>query len=139
MLNEDKKFRFFLIAGILAGLVQGILGLGSGSCMMIFLLTTSINTASASATTGYQILFIGLAALIEGFINGTVIFEDTAFFIGLCVVLGGASTVGMAYFLQTRNQLTVSKIVVIIALFLSMVSVVMVVPDVVNSINENGI
>lgn len=53
-----------MLAGFLAGLAQGILGVGSGSCMMSFLLTTSINASSASATTGYQVLFIGLAALI---------------------------------------------------------------------------
>ncbi len=73
MLNKNKNFNFILVAGLLAGCVQGILGLGSGSCMMIFLLTTSINAASASATTGYQVLFIGLAALMEGFINGSVV------------------------------------------------------------------
>lgn len=73
MLNKDKEFNFFLIAGMLAGLVQGILGLGSGSTMMIFFFMTPINTSSASATTGYQVLFIGLSALIEGFINGSVI------------------------------------------------------------------
>jgi len=127
-----------LAAGLLAGLVQGILGVGSGSTMMTFLLKTQINASSASATTGYQVLFIGLAALFEGFINGRVVVEDSAFFIGLCVVLGGFATLGMAYFLQTRNQVTVSKIVVIIAVFLSLVSVVMVIPDVIDLINESG-
>lgn len=127
------------MAGLTAGMIQGILGLGSGSCMMIFLLKTPINASSASATTGYQVLFIGLSALIEGFINKSVVLEDTAFFISICVVFGGAVTVGIAYFLQTKNPLTVSKIVVIIAVCLSMVSVVMVVPDVITLINTSGI
>jgi uncharacterized membrane protein YfcA len=70
MLNKDSEFLFILVAGSLAGLVQGILGLGSGSCMMSFLLTKPINASAASATAGYQVLFIGLAALIQGFING---------------------------------------------------------------------
>ncbi len=75
---------------------------------MTFLLTTSINTTSASATTGYQVLFIGMAALIEGFINGHVVMVDTVFFMGLCIVLGGAATLMIAKFLQSKNQLKVS-------------------------------
>mgnify|MGYP006869343568 CR=1 FL=1 len=63
-LADGKEFRFIMLAGFLAGLAQGVLGVGSGSCMMSFLLTTSINATSASATTGYQVLFIGLAALL---------------------------------------------------------------------------
>lgn len=127
------------MAGFLAGTVQGILGVGSGSCMMTFLLTTSINAQSASATSGYQVLFIGLAALIEGFINDEIILVDTAFFILLCMILGGGATLGLAYFLQKRDQGTVSKFVVVIAVFLSMVSVIMVIPDVISLINEDGI
>ncbi len=45
----------------------------------------------------------------------------------------------MAWFLQTRNQVTVSKIVVLIATSLSLVSVVMVIPDVVNLIKNEGL
>lgn len=136
MLNKNSEFWFILTAGLLAGFAQGILGAGSGSCMMIFLLSKPILAISASATVGYQVLFIGLAALSEGFINGAVNLEDTAFFIVLCFVLGGAVTVGMACFLQTRNQALVSKIVIIIAFSLSLVSVVMVVPDVIYLIKD---
>lgn len=62
-LNKDKEFKLIVLGGFLAGIVQGILGVGSGSCIMAVLLMTPINTTSASATSGYQILFIGLAAL----------------------------------------------------------------------------
>ena len=55
---------------MIAGGVQGLLGLGSGTCIMAVLLSTPINITSATATSGYQILFIGLAALVEGFIDG---------------------------------------------------------------------
>ncbi len=139
MLNRNREFGFILVAGLLAGLVQGILGLGSGSCMMTFLLSTPINAISASATTGYQVLFIGLSALIEGFINGSVELADTVFFIILCFVLGGAVTLGMVWYLQTKNQVTVSKIVVLIAVSLTLVSVIMVIPDVIKLIINEGI
>lgn len=127
-----------MFSGFLAGLIQGILGVGSGSTMMSFLLTTPINTTSASATTGYQVLFIGMAALIEGFINGEVNVPDTVFFMGLCIVLGGAATLALAFYLKQKDQLKVSKIVVVIAAFLSLVSVVMVVPNVVTLIIDSG-
>ena len=61
-----------IFAGSIAGLTQGILGVGAGTCMMAVLLSTSINTISGTATSGYQILFIGTSALIEGFIDGVV-------------------------------------------------------------------
>jgi uncharacterized membrane protein YiaA len=107
--------------------------------MMSFLLTKPINATSTSATVGYQVLFIGLAALIQGFINGSVNLDDSAFFIVFCFVLGGAVTLGMAWFLERQNPVTVSKIVVIIATLLSLVSVVMVIPDVVNLIKNDGL
>lgn len=91
-------------AGITAGLVQGVLGLGAGSCIMAFLLMTPINTTSASATSAYQILFIGSAALVEGFINREVKIIDTVFFLGDCIILGGAVTLAINYFLKTKNQ-----------------------------------
>lgn len=120
-----------MLAGFLAGTVTGILGVGSGSCMMSFLLSTPINASSASATTGYQVLFIGMAALIEGFINGEVNLIDTGFFIGLCFILGGAVTLGLNNYLEKKDPFKVGKIVTIIAVFLSMVSVIMVIPNVI--------
>ena len=52
-----------MAGGFFAGLIQGVLGVGSGTCIMATLLHLSINSTSASATSGYQILFIGLASL----------------------------------------------------------------------------
>jgi hypothetical protein len=107
--------------------------------MMVFILSRPISAISASATVGYQVLFIGLAALTEGFINGEVNIEDSAFYIGLCFVLGGAVTLLMAWFLRTRNPATVSIIVVLMACFLNVLSVAMVVPDVLNLIKNEGL
>lgn len=53
-----------MFGGLTAGLVQGILGLGSGTTTMAVLLDLGVDPISASATVGYQILFIGGAALI---------------------------------------------------------------------------
>jgi uncharacterized membrane protein YfcA len=47
----------------MAGFLQGLLALGSGTCMIATLLYLKMNPASAAATSGYQVLFIGLAAM----------------------------------------------------------------------------
>lgn len=52
------------MGGFGAGLAQGILGLGSGTVVMATLLRFPINPRSASATSGYQILFNGLGSLV---------------------------------------------------------------------------
>jgi uncharacterized membrane protein YfcA len=53
-----------------AGAIQGLLGMGCGTCIMMVLLSFPIASTSASATSGYQILFTGAASLLEYYING---------------------------------------------------------------------
>lgn len=56
----------------------------------------------------------------------------------LCITLGGLVTVLLANYLQKKNPLKVGKIVTIIAVFLSMVSVVMVIPNVITLVMDSG-
>lgn len=72
----DNIKQFFLISSgaFLAGLIQGILGLGCGTCIMMVLLSFPIHSTAASATSGYQILFTGSASLLEYYLNGEVQF-----------------------------------------------------------------
>ena len=71
-LSERKKFIMIALGGFSAGLVQGILGVGSGTFIMGVLLAYDLDTRVASATSGYQIFFIGAASFIETFINGKI-------------------------------------------------------------------
>lgn len=62
----DKKTFWKLVVGALgAGFVQGTLGVGAGTFLMAVLFTTALNPRAASATSGYQILFTGSAALTQ--------------------------------------------------------------------------
>jgi len=61
---------------------------------------------------------------------------DSVFFMVLCIVLGGIVTVLLANYLAKKDPIKVGKIVVIIAVFLSLVSVVMVIPDVITLVNQ---
>ena len=60
------------LGGLGAGLIQGILGVGSGTFIMGVLLGYNLDPRVASATSGYQIFFIGAASFIETFINGSI-------------------------------------------------------------------
>lgn len=71
-LSEKKKFIMVSLGGLCAGLVQGILGVGSGTFIMGVLLAYNLDTRVASATSGYQIFFIGAASFIESFINNSI-------------------------------------------------------------------
>ena len=71
-LSEKRKFFMICLGGLGAGLVQGILGVGSGTFIMGVLLAYNLDPRVASATSGYQIFFIGAASFIETFINGSI-------------------------------------------------------------------
>jgi uncharacterized membrane protein YfcA len=62
----DNRMEFYsVVAGAFAaGMIQGVLGMGCGTCIMMVLLSFPINSTAASATSGYQILFTGTASLM---------------------------------------------------------------------------
>ena len=71
-LDQPRAFNTVVIGSFAAGFIQGTLGLGAGTCIMMVLLSFSIDPTVASAISGYQILFTGAASLIEFYINGEV-------------------------------------------------------------------
>jgi len=69
-LNECKNFGLITGGGFFGGFLQGIIGVGSGNCMVASMLTVGISPKVTSATSGYQIVFIGLSSLIEAIVFG---------------------------------------------------------------------
>ena len=59
------NFSYLVIGGITGGFLSGLIGLGAGNMMIIFMGLVGVNIKVASATSGYQILFIGSASLIQ--------------------------------------------------------------------------
>lgn len=90
-----------------------------------------ITPAAAIATSGYQILFIGAASLVQGFINGDVKIIDTVFIIGDCAILGGLVTLGIIFYLKDKNHLKVSRILTFIIFLLCVMSFILVVPSII--------
>jgi uncharacterized membrane protein YfcA len=118
-----------ILGGFAAGFVQGCLGIGSGIFIMAVTMSLPITPAAASATSGYQILFIGAASLTQGFINGDVRIVDTFFVIGICAIFGGLVTLGITYYLKDKNHIKVSKILTFIIFLLCLMSFILVVPS----------
>lgn len=102
-LSKQKIFGLIGLGGFTAGLVQGILGVGSGTFIMGVFLTFNLNPRVASATSGYQIFFIGAASFTEGFITNSISLRDAMFFFWLCAIAGGAVTFGMYWFLKKKE------------------------------------
>lgn len=63
-LDQNKEFFTVSVGAFIAGFIQGTLGLGAGTCIMMILMSFGIDTTVASATSGYQILFTGSASLL---------------------------------------------------------------------------
>jgi uncharacterized membrane protein YfcA len=63
-LSISHNFGIVCFAGYFAGIFQGILGVGSGTFIMGVFVTLGLHPQVAAATSGYQILFIGLATFI---------------------------------------------------------------------------
>lgn len=64
-LGDSKTFRNLVLGALGAGFVQGTLGVGAGTFLMAVLLASPLNPRVAAATSGYQLLFTGSAALTQ--------------------------------------------------------------------------
>lgn len=63
-LDEPKVYLNIVGGGLIAGLLQGIIGMGSGHMISLVLLSYSFSPEVTSATSGYIIFFVGSASLI---------------------------------------------------------------------------
>ena len=63
--SKPQNFIFLILGGVLGGFSSGLIGLGAGNIMIIFMGLVGVQIKVASATSGYQILFIGSASLIQ--------------------------------------------------------------------------
>lgn len=68
---------------------------------MVVMLNFPIDPRSASATSGYQILFTGLGALTEQFINNNISVIEGGFFI-LWSAIGGGFVTFLMYRLSKK-------------------------------------
>ena len=105
---------------------------------MMVLLSFHMNSTAASATSGYQIFFTGSASLLQFYMNGEVEIVESAFFLGVCCVIGGMATIALHQLFKRYDQFVVNKILIAIILFLCVMSIVLTVPTVLRILDADG-
>jgi uncharacterized membrane protein YfcA len=101
-LNDKMNFAIIASGGFVGGVLQGVIGLGSGNMMIAALLYVGLDARVTGATSGYQIVFIGMASLIEAISNSELSWLDVGWFLGICFLIGGPMTIVMYKLLEKR-------------------------------------
>jgi uncharacterized membrane protein YfcA len=127
-LNEYRNFALITCGGFIGGFLQGVIGVGSGNLMVASLLTVGLNPKVTSATSGYQIVFIGLSSLIEALVNDELNWVETGWFLFICFLFGGGLTFLMYRFL--KNKPSAPKVLLVIITCLCVMSTVGIIPSV---------
>lgn len=79
-LSVPKNYILLSLGGLLGGFSSGLLGLGCGHIMILFMGIIGVQPKVASATSGYQILFIGSASLIQAVVQQSLTWVPLLFF-----------------------------------------------------------
>lgn len=137
-MDGTKEFLSVAAGAFAAGLIQGILGMGCGTCIMMVLLSFPIHPSSASATSGYQILFTGSGSLLEYYINGEVQAFESMWMMGVCLTIGGVSTLLLYQLMKRMNQVSVNRLLYCIILALCLMSIALTVPTILGILDKDG-
>lgn len=108
--------------------MQGTLGVGAGTFLMLVMLASPINPRVAAATSGYQLLFSGSAALTEQFINDKISIENALFYFLWTAIPGGIATILSYRFLKKMDPDKMKKILLINILVLCIMSLILILP-----------
>lgn len=127
-LAEFKNFGLITGGGFIGGFLQGIIGVGSGNCMVAAMLTVGIDPKVTSATSGYQIVFIGLSSLIEALAFNELTWIEVGFFFTICFVIGGGLTLLLYHLLRDKPK--APGILLIIITCLCVMSTIGIIPNV---------
>ncbi len=127
-LEDGRMFAGIAAGGFLGGFLQGIIGVGSGNTMVAAMLFLGIDAKVTSATSGYQIVFIGLSSTIEALANNELTWLEVGWFFSICFILGGILTFFMYKLLQKSEK--GPKIILIIILALCVICIAGVAPSI---------
>lgn len=127
-LDSVTTFSIIAVGGFIGGFLQGIIGLGSGNTMVSALLVVGIDPKVTSATSGYQIVFIGASSLIEALANQELSWGEVCWLFSVCFFIGGSLTIVMYRLMESRPSM--SRILLIIITALCVVSVVGTIPSI---------
>lgn len=127
-LGDGKTYWKLVIGALGAGFVQGTLGVGAGTFLMAVLLASPLHPRVAAATSGYQLLFTGSAALVQQFINNKITTQDAVFYFSWSAIGGGIVTYILYKFIKRADEKIVKKILLWIITMLCVSSLILILP-----------
>lgn len=90
-IDYDYRLPFFLkvcFAGFLGGFMGGMSGIGSGAIPVTILILIGVNSRVASATSGFQKLFISLFNVYEAYQDKQMTLQEVLFMMILGLISG---------------------------------------------------
>ena len=127
-LSVPKNYILLSLGGLLAGFSSGLIGLGCGHIMILFMGLIGVQGKVASATSGYQILFIGSASLIQALVQHSLTWVPLVFF-SLLAFIGSFVLSILAYKLCETLPNKGQGIIIIILIVLSVINIIGVIPN----------
>lgn len=133
-----RNFGLICFGGYFAGIVQGILGVGSGTFIMGVFVTLDLHPQVAAATSSYQILFIGVSAFVESFVTGHISLKDASFLFLITFALGGLLTLLLYWILKKFKDNKRKKWMLTVMFILCAISALFMIPFLVQSYLDFG-
>jgi uncharacterized membrane protein YfcA len=128
-LDELSVYSKIAVGGIVAGILQGVIGLGSGHMITLVLLSLNFRPEVTSGTTGYIVFFVGSASMIESFILGDSKWEESLFLFLISFVGSLILTFFSLRYLKRHSKLDTTIILILASIYV--VSIVGVISNVV--------
>lgn len=136
-LATPKNFAIVLGGAVMAGLLQGLLGMGSGHMISFALLSLDFLPEVASGTSGFLVAYTTLATLVEEVGMKSLKIEIAAMFCGAVFVISLIGTFLLLRYLKKRSN--ISNAILLILGGLCVVSIAGVVVNVGLNIHYFGI
>lgn len=129
-LSNHRNFITLCIGGTLAGFTTGVIAAGCGHILILFMLSLGVNPKIASATSGYQVMFIGASSTIQALVQGSLDWQPLLFFL-LLSLIGSFILSIFAYRVFDKMPDRGEGKIIIILIVLSLISIVGVIPNII--------
>jgi uncharacterized membrane protein YfcA len=129
-LSVKRSYVILCCGGTLAGFITGMIAAGCGHILILTMLTLHVNPKVASATSGYQVMFIGASSTIQAVVQGSLNWVPLVFFL-LLSLIGSFILSILAYKLLEKMEDKGEGKIIIILIILSLISIIGVIPNII--------
>ena len=127
-LAVSGNYLMICAGGLLSGFSSGLIGAGCGHIMILFMSAVGVQGRVASATSGYQVLFIGATSLIQAVAQQALTWQPLVFF-SLLALIGSYLLSIIAYKIVNGMPNKGQGPILVILIFLSVINIVGVIPN----------